>query len=259
MDKIINADDFGASDEINRAVAEAFQKGCLTSASIMMNGASAGNAAALARENPGLKIGAHLVLTEGPAMAAPKPAPLLAGSDGRLKHGFVRLLWLSLTRPRALTEQAEAEWRAQIEAALGHGLEISHVDSHRHVHMIPKLFDLARRLQREYKIPRIRIVNEDLARSASVARCPVCFFDGGAVKCAALKTFYYLNRVRSDTYFYGLVYTGRIWGPRARVTAPEGYGAVEVALHPRAVTDNKRCDFATAMDVSFPERILSKR
>ena len=258
MDKIVNADDMGMSGEINRAIAIAFRDGCVTSASLMMNAPFAEEAALFARGNPGLKIGVHLVLTEGKPLSGASRLPLLA-SSGKLVHGFARLLWLSLAHRRSFSEQAETEWRAQIEAAIGLGLEISHLDSHRHVHMIPELFRLACRLRREYGIPRLRVVNESLWRSLSAARSLSCFFDGSLVKYGILKTFYHWNGVPSDTYFYGLVYTGKIWGARARVYAPRHYRAVEVALHPRSETDVPDTDFATAMDKSFPGRIDNTR
>ena len=137
MEKIINADDFGMSDEINRAIERAFERGCVTSASLATNGARAKDALKFARGNPSLRIGVHLTLTEGAPLSDPASLPLLVGTDGRLTHGFVRLLWLSLTRESALLEQAELEWRKQIVAALEYGIVISHLDSHRHVHMIP--------------------------------------------------------------------------------------------------------------------------
>ena len=256
MEKIINADDFGMSDEINRAIERAFERGCVTSASLATNGARAGDALKFARGNPSMRIGVHLTLTEGAPLSDPASLPLLVGTDGRLTHGFVRLLWLSLTRESALLEQAELEWRKQIVAALEYGIVISHLDSHRHVHMIPALFRLALKLRREYGVPRLRIVNEDFWRSLASARSPAPFFDGAFVKYAVLKTFYHWNRTGSDTYFYGLSYTGKIWGARARVSVPRRYGAVEVALHPRTVTDEPSNDFATAMDTNFPGRIL---
>jgi hypothetical protein len=166
------------------------------------------------------------------------------------------LLWLSCARTDALLEQAELEWRRQIDAALEYGVVISHLDSHRHVHMIPALFRLALKLRREYGVPRLRVVNEDFSRSLACARNPAPFLDGAFVKYAVLKTFYHWNRTDSDTYFYGISYTGKIWGSRARVSVPRRYEAVEVALHPRAVTDGPSSDFAAAMDMDFPGRII---
>ena len=149
MEKIINADDFGMSDEINRAIERTFERGCVTSASLATNGERAGDALKFARGNPSLRIGVHLTLTEGAPLSEPASLPLLVGTDGRLACGFVRLLWLSFARESALLEQAEREWRRQIDAALECGVVVSHLDSHRHVHMIPALFRLALKLRRE--------------------------------------------------------------------------------------------------------------
>ena len=56
---IVNADDFGVSEGINRGIVESHVRGIVTSASLMVDGAAAGEAAALAREHPKLSVGLH--------------------------------------------------------------------------------------------------------------------------------------------------------------------------------------------------------
>jgi chitin disaccharide deacetylase len=62
---IINADDFGYSSAVNRAVIQAHREGVLTSASLMVNERAAGEAVQLAHANPRLAVGLHLVLVLG--------------------------------------------------------------------------------------------------------------------------------------------------------------------------------------------------
>jgi chitin disaccharide deacetylase len=66
---IVNADDFGLSAGINRGIVEAHRAGILTSTSLMVNRRAAEEAAALARDCPGLSVGLHLELTD-PARVA---------------------------------------------------------------------------------------------------------------------------------------------------------------------------------------------
>jgi len=62
---IINADDFGMSEEVNEAVIRAYKEGVLTSTSLMVTGAAFEQAVRLAKENPGLGVGIHLVSVVG--------------------------------------------------------------------------------------------------------------------------------------------------------------------------------------------------
>ena len=62
---IINGDDFGASRGINRGIIQAHHDGILTSASLLVNRPASIEAAALARQHPGLSLGLHLELDAG--------------------------------------------------------------------------------------------------------------------------------------------------------------------------------------------------
>jgi predicted glycoside hydrolase/deacetylase ChbG (UPF0249 family) len=234
--KIINADDFGASREVNEAIARARREGCLNSASLMADGPHAAEAAEFARANPDLSVGVHL----------------------ELEGGFAKLLLRSIFARRALKRWAESEMRRQIEKARGMGIKIAHLDSHRHVHMIPALFDLARKLQKEYKIPRLRVVNESFIGTFAATRNWRCFFDGGFVKYAVLKSFYYLNGARGEAYFYSIAHTMHLWGRNVRrIRVPKGFKAVEIGIHPSTAGEGRRRELATCMDREFPGRIIS--
>lgn len=274
--KIINADDFGISPGVNKAVITAFQNGVLNSASLMANVAYTDEAAALALANPGLSVGVHLNLTNQKnqkPLAGPKEIPLLVDENGLLKHGFAGLLLLSVLKKKEFQKQAETEMRRQIEFVLKKGIKISHLDSHRHVHMIPALFACTEKLRREYGIARLRAVNESFAHTFFTIRRPQCFFDGGIIKYALLKFFYYVNRVPSETYFYSILYTTRLFGKNVRrIRVPEKYAAVEIGIHPSCTAEDaavgsdafndyllyssdRQKEFETLMDGDFPARI----
>lgn len=279
LELIINADDFGASPGINRAVAVAHRDGVLNSASLMVNAPYAAEAVRLAAGLPGLKVGVHLNLTAQAGhrcLADPREAPLLARPNGVLRRGFFGLLLLSLLRPAALRRQAEVEMRAQVEKARTDGVVIAHLDSHRHVHMIPALFGVARRLQAEYGVSRLRDVNESLAATRRAAGLGRAALTGGLLKYLILKVFSRLNRGGGDCYFYSILHTTRLFGRNlGRVLVPAGWRAAEICLHPSVAaadreewredfrdfllhSPNRQREFEALMDKTLPTRVTRR-
>src|SRR5271154_4644382 len=80
---IINADDFGLTPGINRAIAELHQAGALTSTTLMATGPAFDDAVVMARANPTLGVGCHIVLTDGVPVSPPQTVPTLLGPDGK--------------------------------------------------------------------------------------------------------------------------------------------------------------------------------
>jgi len=158
---VINADDLGICRGVNEAVIQAHREGVLTSASLMATGAAFDHAVEhVAGDNPELGIGAHVCLTSGRSVLPPRNVPDLVGSEGMFRHGFVSLLRL-LRKPSAgVLEQVEQEVTAQLEKIRRAGIVIDHVNSHRHVHMIPQLFEIVCRQAERYGRPAIRMSNE---------------------------------------------------------------------------------------------------
>lgn len=134
---IVNADDFGLTSGVNRAIIEAHQAGSLTSATLMVSGRAASEAAGLSRENPDLGVGLHVNLTSGAPVLAPEKVPSLVGSDGRFP-GMEKAL-IRLTIGMAKSQEIEAEVVAQINCCRELGVEPTHVDSHHHLHAHPRL------------------------------------------------------------------------------------------------------------------------
>lgn len=280
LDVVFNADDFGVSPGVNQAIIAAHRQGVLNSASIMMNAPYVDEAIALARDNPGLRLGIHLNLTAQRNQRPLSPLetiPLLVNAGGLLRHGFCSLLALSLLRGRALREQAEREMRAQIDLALSRGITPSHLDSHRHVHMIPALFATTLRLRDAYRIPRVRDVNESLRATWRGVGAGSALLTGGLLKYFVLKTFSRLNRAPRNAYFYSIIHTTRLFGANVgAILVPEGYASVEVCLHPSLpevdresadpsfadyllASPDRRKEFEALLDAGFPARIRRLR
>lgn len=152
---VINADDFGRSSTVNQAILDSFERGLVTSATIMANMPGFGEAGALAHDK-GVqdRIGVHLNLTEGRPITDPiRLCPRLCDADGNLLHRPGTIWRLSPDEARAV----EVELAAQIEAVLSAGIRPSHLDSHHHIHTHWPICTVVMRLARRHDIPAIRL------------------------------------------------------------------------------------------------------
>ncbi|MBR1600965.1 MAG: ChbG/HpnK family deacetylase [Alphaproteobacteria bacterium] len=233
LKKIFNADDFGISKGVNTAIKQAYKEGILNSASLMINQKHAKEAVEKAKQMPNLEVGLHINLTNENPAANPKDIPLLVGENGKLKNGFVNLLLLSFLHPKELAHQAEIEIRAQIEKYLQSGLKLEHLDSHRHIHLIPNIFKVVEKLAGEFNVKRIRVMNENIFNTIRQNKSKSYLFDGGIIKYMLLRFLSWWNGYKSDIYFYTILYTCKISSEHfENVKIPHGYKAVEVMIHP---------------------------
>lgn len=138
---IINADDFGLTSGVNRAIVEAHQRGVVTSATLMANGRAFDQAAKLAPTVPHLSLGCHVVLVDGEPLLPAQQVPTLLASDGqqqRFRNSIGEVAAAAL-RGRIDPAQVEAEATAQMRKLQSAGLALSHFDSHKHAHMFPAI------------------------------------------------------------------------------------------------------------------------
>jgi len=136
---IVNADDFGLTLGINRAILDAHAAGMVTSATLMANGPAFAAAVNDARAS-GLCVGCHVVLVDGVPVLEAARVPTLLGdhSAGRLRDGFGGLAFGAL-RSKLAPEEIQAEATAQIQKLQAAGVAVTHVDTHKHVHMLPQV------------------------------------------------------------------------------------------------------------------------
>ena len=234
---IFNADDFGISPGVNKAIFKAHTEGVLNSTSIMITLKYVPEAIELAKQMPNLNIGLHGNLTNENSVLPHNDIPLLTTPNGKFKHGFVNLAILSVIHPKELKRQAKAEIKAQIEKALALGIKLTHLDSHRHIHMIPSVFKAFMELCQEYNIPRLRFVNENPINTIKSTESKEWLTDGGLIKNLVLTSCAVANRLlwgyKSDTYFYSIVNTCKITRDKIKnIKIPTGYNTVEVGIHP---------------------------
>lgn len=134
---VVNADDFGLSSGVNRAIVKAHTDGVVTSATLMANGAAFCEVQALAKQFSNLSIGCHVVFIDGEPVLPPTDIPSLTQS-GRFGDGLKTFATRALTGLLDSTEIA-AEAKAQIRKLQIAGVFVSHFDTHKHTHMFPKV------------------------------------------------------------------------------------------------------------------------
>lgn len=160
MKKVIfKADDFGLSPAVNIAIERAHRDGVLDAASLMVGAAAAAEAVEIARRNPGLKVGLHVVVVANRAVLPPSRIPDLASPDGELSHDFAAAGFRYFFLPR-VRRQLAAEIRAQFEAFRATGLTLDHVDAHHHLHLHPTVLGLILRIGPEFGMRAVRLPAE---------------------------------------------------------------------------------------------------
>lgn len=234
---IFNADDFGISQGVNEAIFRAHTQGVLNSTSIMITLKYVPQALELAKQMPNLNIGLHANLTNENSVLNKEEIPLLVNENGKFKHGFVNLAVLSVLHPKELKNQAKKEIKAQIEKACSCGIKLTHLDSHRHIHMIPAIFKACMELAEEYNIPRLRFVNENPFTTIKQTESKDWITDGGLIKNLVLISCAVVNKIlfgfKSDTYFYSIINTCKITRDKLKsYKVPNAYNVVEIGIHP---------------------------
>ena len=165
---IVNADDLGWTDGVNRGIIEAFHHGIVTSTSLLANGAAFAQGVEAARSAPGLGVGVHLNLSDGPPVAERETITSLLNDDGEFAGGPESLLMRRVRRGLRLAE-VESEWDAQIQKVRNAGIAPTHLDGHKHVHMLPGLFEIALKLAKRHDIGAIRVSLEASSLRAALS------------------------------------------------------------------------------------------
>jgi hopanoid biosynthesis associated protein HpnK len=161
---VVSADDFGAAEEINAAVARAHRDGILTSTSLMVTGDAVADAVAVARVQPTLAVGLHLVLAQGRPAAATSDIPRMVDARGRFGDDAVRggMRYAVVALGRAGRAQLRHEIEAQLDAFAATGLRLAHVDGHLNMHLHPMVLQILLELAPRYGIRAMRLSRESL-------------------------------------------------------------------------------------------------
>ena len=139
---IVNADDFGLTAGVNRAIVETHIGGVVSSATLMANGARFEEAVTAARSAPNLSVGCHVVLVDGTPVSPPGTLDTLLAIRSAEPDKFYSSL--SAFAARAMLggfdrDQLVAEVTAQIRKIQATGLQVTHLDTHKHAHIFPEI------------------------------------------------------------------------------------------------------------------------
>jgi len=134
---IVNADDFGFTAGVNRAIVEAHTRGIVTSSTLMAHGKAFDEAVKLAQSTPGLSVGCHVVLIDGAPVLDSTRLPSLTDSD-RFRDGLKSFAARALAG-RMNAGEITTEATAQIRRIQSAGITVSHLDTHKHTHVFPQI------------------------------------------------------------------------------------------------------------------------
>jgi hopanoid biosynthesis associated protein HpnK len=156
---IVNADDFGLTAGVNRAIAETHAQGIVTSTTLMASGNAFADAIERARNTPGLSVGCHVVLVDGAPVSEPAAIDtLLAVRSAEPERFYSRI---SNVVARAVfggfdPDQLVEEITAQVRKIQSAGITVTHLDTHKHTHIFPEILTALVRAARICQIPAIR-------------------------------------------------------------------------------------------------------
>jgi hopanoid biosynthesis associated protein HpnK len=150
---IVNADDFGLTSGVNRAIVEGNSAGIITSATIMANAKASQAAMDLAKAQPSLKTGCHVVLIDGVPLTPNLPS--LTNGAQRFRNSLKQFA-VSAVRKQFAVYEIQREVEAQIKKIQASGITLTHVDSHKHTHMFPYVLHPVLRAARACGIRAVR-------------------------------------------------------------------------------------------------------
>lgn len=242
---IINADDFGLSSSINEGIIRGYREGVITSASFIVNMPGFEDALRLIRKNPELSVGIHINIIRG--------LPILSADNLKsfTKRGYflgnIFKLLGAIYSKRLNLKELEMECRAQIEMLLKHRINITHLDSEKHIHMIKPIFEIISRTAKDYGITKIRFINKIPLLYQNISSFSL-FFKKQFYRNLLLKITSACNRpiitrynIKTTDYFYDISQAGNITSYMLkRILCSLKKGTTEIMCHPGYIGEEWR-------------------
>lgn len=239
---IVNADDFGLSSGVNRAVEHAWKEGILTQASLMAGGEAFDEAVEIAHRNPGLQVGLHLTLVQGRPVLPPEQIPGLVGKDGCFPDNPVAV-GMKLFFDPTIRMQLRNEIDAQIQKIRQTGIQLTHIDGHLNIQMHPTVFALLAELMQNYGITSFRTTRERLFENLR--------YDNSRLAGKLVERFIFgalSSHAGSTLRYYGITTAVEVKGVLSSGRMTEDYllamldrlqtGTTEVYFHPGCMPDS---------------------
>ncbi len=237
---VVNGDDFGLTPGVNAGILDAHRHGILTSASLFANAPETERAIIIAKRTPTLGIGCHLALVDGVPVLPASQVPTLAPC-GRFRPTWRSFIAAAIAR-RIDFDEIERELNAQIDRLRSAGLSLTHVDTHKHIHTYPPVFEIVARLARLAGIARVRVPCEPSPLAAVVRHAAASGPRRQAIENLALVPW--ASRDRRLLAQYGLDRAPALPGPRAHWLS---HTARPARIDPEAAARRQRVDDASRL------------
>lgn len=221
---LVNADDFGSSQDVNSAIVEGFRADLIDTCTIMANGPAFEEACEAAHAGGfASRIGLHFVLDAGvPLTEELRREPRFCGPDGcMLPRRRGKLIRLSSSERRAVA----AELCAQIARCRFFGLPLTHLDSHHHIHEEPGIIGVVLTVMREQGIKFVRPM-QNLRRCRTLVRRIYTYAFNKALRRQGVARTRYFGAVSDYLAFVSLK------------GAPPPNGTIELMVHPTIGPDD---------------------
>ena len=230
----INVDDAGISIGVNSAIESMIKENKISSFSILTNQNYTENAIEIANKNKHIKIGLHFNLTIGKSLSK---LYFLTDKNNNFKYGFFTLFILNLFKYQTIKKESEIELRKQLDYLISNNITINHIDSHRHIHCIPAIFEATLKCAKEYNIKNIRIINECIVNTITDVKNISFLFNDNLIKYIILRLLSSLNckihNFKTNTYFFSILHSCRISTKMINsFKIPKNFNFAEIMIHP---------------------------
>ena len=240
MRLIVNADDLGLSREVNEATFELMSRRLVTSGTVMANAPFALDAVETSKRFPGCSFGVHLNVTEFRPLCQREELQEILSNNGEFTRALDQAPG-SVKKTRRLLAAIADEWCHQIDFLRRAGLQVSHLDSHQHVHTIPSLFPVLKYVQARCGIRRVRTARNVYKPDA---RAPLA-------KLLAKRAFQFSLRHLYATRTTHVFMDFLTFHERA-VVGRQTWPSAEVMVHPGSPADGEE---DRLMRSDWPERL----
>lgn len=249
MRLIVNADDFGKSLEVNRAITECFNRGIINRTTVMTNMPYAAEAAAMAMKNGFMEhVGLHLNFTEGtPLSDSIKMNRDFCDENGNYNQAFYYNTKLRLHMNDKSIFDIEQEIEAQIELYHDLGFNLNHIDSHHHVHTNMPFYKALKNLSSVYSFSSIRLSRNLYKDAKLLKKLYKNYYNNKIRQICSTATDYFGSFHDVENYF---IYPNDISSVNMFKEFIEK-NDLEIMVHPQYSSDSILCD----SEVPFEEEI----
>lgn len=234
---IVNADDFGLHEEVNKGIVRGHKEGIITSTSLLAGGYDFDGAVKAAKSLPELGIGVHTALVGGlKPVSDPEKVPSLL-EDGKFVESYPKFI-KKAAMGQINFQEVYNELDLQFEKVMSSGLNITHADGHQHLHVLPQITPIMVTLLKKYGIKKMRIPAEDKFFMNGITQWGRYIGKVGLAEVADhAYTFTSRNGIWSPRYFWGMMSGGRLTEDRllhilGRIANTRG--SHEIMTHPGA-------------------------